>query len=515
MLTKQLLSEYQELRGIWRKQPWLYARQRLGLNPTKQQQQLFEAIAPPGAKVSARAGHGVGKSGATSGIVLWQLECFDYPKIPCTAPTSAQLFDILWAEIIKWTRRSDEISARNGLPPELWLTNMFRVTQDRIADVSNPNEWFAVARTSRKENPDALQGFHVTDLTIDENDQAIQRSEAGGNILFIVEEASGVPDEVFQVAEGALSSEGARLLLVGNPTKNTGFFARSHKQDRASYTTLHFRCDESPLVASGYRADLVRKYGEGSNVVRVRADGEFPKQDDDVLISLEDAEAMMMRQTAEPGKDRRLGVDVARFGSDRTVYTLRDGSRIEHIEVRAREDTMQTAGRAKLLFEQLNATAVYVDTIGVGAGVYDRLKEEKVPVVSVNVAEAAPVRRRGGETEAQGRLLRDHLWMETARWIREAEPALIGVRRDVAEDLVGELASVLYRLDGQGRIQVESKDDMRKRLQRSPDLADSLAVTLYEPPGSGLLDYYARLVAAKTPAPADPQPELADQGIPA
>lgn len=493
-LNQRQIDEWVALRGIWRRNPLLYAKQRLGLRPTQQQADLLNAIAPAGAKVSCRAGHGVGKSASVSGILWWHLECFDYPRIPCTAPTSSQLHDVLWAEATKWSRRSDEVSKKNGLPPELWLTNLFKITQDRIMEVGSPAEWYAVARTSRKENPDALQGFHSSDVEIsDDGSTAVQRGEAGGSILFLIEEASGVPDEVFQVAEGALSSHGARLLMVGNPTKNTGFFARSHRQDRGSYTTLHFACSDSPLVDPSYRENLVKKYGEGSNIVRVRADGEFPKQDDDVLISLEDAEAALDREDGRAGEDRRLGVDVARFGSDRSVYTLRTGSRLEYIEVRAKEDTMQTAARAKQLSEKLRADAVYVDTCGVGAGVYDKLKMDGVNVVSVNVAEAAP-NRSANKEDAQGRLLRDYLWLEVANWLKNEEPSFAGCERDLAEDMAGELASVKFKLDGAGRIVVEGKDDMRRRLGRSPDLADSLALTFAPKIGFGLIDYYKRLV---------------------
>jgi phage terminase large subunit len=480
LLTKKDAADWQKLRGIWRKDPLSYARHRLGLNPTTQQGRLLEAIAPEGAKVTVRAGHGVGKTSVTSSAVWWMLECFDYPKIPCTAPTASQLRDVLWSELAKWVRRSEAMSRKSGLPEELWLSNLFNVTQDRIADKGAPDEWFAVARTARKENPDALQGFHASDVVISADGSTAEHvADGGGQIMFVVEEASGVPDQIFEVAEGALSSHGARLLMVGNPTKNTGYFARSHKQDRADYTALHFSCSDSPLVDPTYRARLVRKFGEGSNVVRVRADGEFPKQDDDTLIALEDAEAALDNTSPPaPSGDRRLGVDVARFGDDRTVFVLRQGGRIEKALIRAKQDTMRTVGDAMRLKDEWRADGIYVDVIGVGAGVYDRLKEQGAPVVGVNVSEAAPKReKRPGEVDAQGHRLRDYLWLEVKDWLQEEAPSFWGVDRDIAEDLAGELASVKYKIDSSGRIVVESKDDMKKRGLRSPDLADAVALT--------------------------------------
>ena len=98
--------EYMKLRALWRRSPVLYAKQRLGLNPTWQQAQLLDAIAKPEARVSVRSGHSTGKSAAMAAAIWWKLECFDYSKVPCTAPSAVQLRDILWAEVAKWYRAS-------------------------------------------------------------------------------------------------------------------------------------------------------------------------------------------------------------------------------------------------------------------------------------------------------------------------------------------------------------------------------------------------------------------------
>lgn len=500
-LTAAEISDWQDLRLIWRRDPLAYAKQRLGLNPTRQQAQLLEAIQPEGAKVSARAGHGVGKSGSVSAAIWWMLECFDFPKVPCTAPTASQLRDVLWSELGKWCRHSDDMSRKNGLPQELWLSNLFNIGQDRIADKGAPDQWFAVARTARKENPDALQGFHASGVRISADGTRVEEIGEDGQIMFVVEEASGVDDKIFEVAEGALSSHGARLLMVGNPTKNTGYFARSHKQDRADYTPLHFSCSDSPLVDPTYRQRLVRKFGEGSNVVRVRADGEFPKQDDDTLISLEDAEAAVSRPAENASGERRLGVDVARYGDDRTVFVLRVGHIIERCVIRAKQDTMTTVGEAKLFREQWEADTIYVDECGLGAGVVDRLRELGQPVVGVNVAEAAPDHARGHAlpdgrkvvADAPPFKLRDHLWQEMARWMREDGPSFAGLEKDAAEDLAGELASVKYKIDSGGRLIVESKEQMKARGLRSPDIADALGLTFAT--GSGPLQITEDIIA--------------------
>jgi hypothetical protein len=397
---------YLELRACWRRDPVLYARQRFGVEPTPHQTVILEALAPPGAKVSVRSGHGVGKSAAASWAILWHLETHDFGKIPCTAPSSHQLRDILWGELSKWRRHADGQSAALGIPPRFWLSALFKLVTDGLYDPS-AREWGAFARTAKKENPEALQGFHAHDL------------------LYVIDEASGVDESIFEAAEGALSTPGARVLMLGNPTRNTGTFAASHTHNRGDYTALHFRSQDSPLVAPEYRDRLVRKWGEGSNVVRVRADGDFPKHEDDVLISLELTEPCLTRERVEGEGPRVLGVDVAAFGSDRTALVLRQGRVVEHIQVYAKRDTMSTAGHIVEKAEAWRADVIAVDVIGLGRGPADRLREirreqgKPWTVVDVDVSRSAPARRRG---EPRAKKLRDWLWLEVATWLRDEAP---------------------------------------------------------------------------------------------
>lgn len=475
------LAAYRVLRRAWRDDPERYVRERLGLKPTWQQRKIFAAIADPGAKVSVRSGHGTGKSGALSGTVLWFMETRDYPKIPCTAPTAHQLRDVLWAELAKWIRAADALSAKRGDYPSLWLSKLFTLTNERLYDPSARGEWFAVARTSSKDNPDALQGFHATDAEISDDGRTIihnERDGDAGRLLFVVDEASGVPDQVFEVAEGALSSHAARLLMAANPTKTSGYFADSHHRNRGDYKTIHLKSGESPLVAADYRQKLVRKWGENSNIVRVRADGEFPKQDDDVLIALEWAENAIAREAyANEAAEIRVSVDPARFGDDRTVLVVRQGRNLLHIEIHSKQGTMQTVGQARNLRKKYNAKGIWVGVAGF-AGIADRLKELGEYVVEVSEGAEAPKQKPG--EEFQPHLIRDHMWYEGMKWLRDEQPSFAGVDPEIAEDLAGELASIKYTFDSSGRLKVESKDEVKKpkRLGRSPDLADGVLIGL-------------------------------------
>ena len=121
-------------------------------------------------------------------------------------------------------------------------------------------DWGAFGRTARKENPEALQGFHAQHL------------------LYVVDEASGVEEAIYEAAEGALTpAPGARACCWAIPPRNSGHLCGLAPHNRGDYTALHFRAQDSPLVDPGYRDRLVRKWGEDSNVVRVRCDGEFPQ----------------------------------------------------------------------------------------------------------------------------------------------------------------------------------------------------------------------------------------------
>lgn len=503
------VDAYLELRTYWREDPILYATQRLGLTPTPQQRRILEAIAPEGAKVSVRSGHNIGKSSAAAAIIWWQLETHDLARIPCTAPTSAQLRQVLWGELGKWRRQADLQSQQRGDPRRLWLSTLFQLTQDRVYDRGAPLEWFAVARTARREAPEALQGFHATAITVAADGASLARQETSP-LLFVVDEASGIDDRIFEVAEGALASHGSRLLMLGNPTRNTGYFAASHRTRRAQYTALHFRSQDSPLCAPDYRATLVAKFGEGSNVVRVRADGEFPEADDETLIPLAHCEAALTRARPEVGSGpRRLGVDVARMGTNRTALLLRQSTVVEHARIYRRQDTMVTVGCVLQAVGDWEADEIAIDTIGMGAGVFDRLAEitpqtpslaeavraymlrrgwSRLPLVAVNVALPAPPRKKG---EPQGRTLRDHLWLEMAAWLRDEEP-VFACDHLLAEDLAGELATPTSHLDSSGRIVVESKDEIAARIPQasrgsasarapSPDLADALGTTFAPP----------------------------------
>ncbi len=445
------LTEVQKSVIRWRKGgPALFAQEVLSAKPTDQQWQASRAIVER-RRVSIRSGHGTGKSTFMAWCVLWFLACYFPAKVPATAPTSHQLEDVLWSEIAKWHRVMGLKFPALAAEFE-WSAGAFRMK-------AAPNESFSVARTSRPERPEALQGFH---------------SE---HILFLIDEASGVADNVFEVAEGALSTDGAFVVMAANPTRQSGYFFDSHHKMRAAWAALHWNGEDSPMVSRQYIENMAKKYGRHSPVFKVRVLGEFVGAADGV-ISLELCEAARIRDVeASPAAKVVWGVDVARFGDDSSALAKRRGNvQLEPVREWWGKDTMQTVGIVKAEWDKTHASekpvAINVDVIGIGSGVVDRLKELGLPVVGVNVAEAESP---NANPEIQFNRLRDELWWKGREWLERRDCKLAD-----DDETIGELTTPTYTILSNGRIQVERKDDMKKRGVKSPNRADAWLLTFHD-----------------------------------
>lgn len=393
-------------------------------------------------RVAIRSGHGVGKTALESWFILWFL-LTHYPcKIPVTANSADQLRDVTWAELAKWLR---------VLPEE--LSSQFEINTERLFLKAAPGECFAVSRTASRERPEALQGFHAEHLA------------------FVIEEASGIPDSVFEVAQGALSTPGAKVLMCGNPTRLSGFFYDSFHRAREKWFTLRVSSEEVPR-ARGHIEDIITRYGQESNAYRVRVQGEFPTTEDEQVIPLELIEAAVGRDVEQTDRYRAVwGLDVARFGDDRTALAKRQGNiLLGEIKSWKHKDTMQVVGLVKADFEETpeedRPSEILVDVIGLGAGVVDRLREQGLPARGVNVGESASVKERYNR-------LRDELWFRGREWFEKRDCVI----PDDAT-LIKELAAPRYEFLSNGKIIVESKQDMKSRGQPSPDVADAFLLTL-------------------------------------
>mgnify|MGYP001179544004 CR=1 FL=1 len=443
----------------------------LRVKPWSKQVEIMQSVRD-NPRTAVRSCHGIGKSFTAGQIILWFLNAFAPSIVLSTAPTWRQVEKLVWKEVRASYARATAIDGGLGgalLPasPELHIVR---------------DQWYAAGLSTN--DPNKFQGYHEE------------------HILVIVDEAAGVPEDIFEAIEGVLTSEHSRLLLLGNPTSVGGTF---HKAFRSpGYHAMHISAFDAPnftafgitqqdfeedtwevritgplpnpkLITPAWAYDKFLKWGPDSPAYQARVLGNFPEAGDDTLIPLAWVEAAQARWLdVEPGEPIEIGCDVARYGSDETVIAIRRGGRVEPLLVYAQKDTMETAGLVKAAHAETSATAIKVDEIGIGAGVVDRLKELKCPATGVNVA-SAPV-----EPE-RFMNLRAELWWNLRERLDpnpRVNPNPIALPPD--DQLLADLTNVKYKIDSRGRIQLESKEEIKKRLGRSPDRGDAV-VLAYAP----------------------------------
>ena len=402
-------------------------------------------------RVAVKSGNGLGKGYCAAVAVLWFLYCHEPAIVLSTAPTFRQVRHILWRQIRRLYRRAPDVLGGKI------LDTRWEFAEDR----------YAIGLSA--DTADQFQGFHSP------------------NMLIVVDEAEGVSDEIYEAIDAVMTSASPRLLLIGNPTTVTGAFRRAFYQERRLYYTVTISALDSPNVSAGKvlvpgltTSEWVEErreiWGENNPIFRARVLGEFPDQAEDTLIKLSDIEAAAQDESTSPTAGNQtdeteetvLAVDVARFGSDRSVILRRRGNRVEDIQTFHKLDTMQLAGWVVAAVKECRPDRMYIDEIGVGAGVVDRLREQGYSVRGINVARKARHEGLFANTRAEG------YWR-----LRELfASGDIKIPRD--NQLIGELAALRYSYDSQGRIILESKDAMRGRGLPSPDKADALMLAFVE-----------------------------------
>lgn len=426
-----------------RKNPVKFVQDVLKVTPSPWQSEFLQYISDGERKISVRSGHGTGKSTAASWAMLWYLTT-RYPcKIVVTAPTSSQLFDALFAELKAWHRK---------LPP--FVGELFEVTSDRVVLKSAPQSAFISARTARQDRPESLAGVH---------------SE---NVLIVADEASGIDESTYQAASGSMSGHSATTVLLGNPTRSSGYFYDTHHRLKADWRCMHVNSMDSPLVSKAFIDEMRLKYDENSNVFRVRVRGEFPLKEDNTIIPAELVESAQERDiVADPDAVPVWGLDVSRFGADSSVLAIRHGNVVTSLTSWKGLDLMELTGRVvgkyNGLIPRLQPSEILVDSIGLGSGVVDRMGELGLPVRGINVGESASL-------SGTYLNLRAELWFKLKDWLAAKDCKL---PKD--EGLFAELVSPTYTFTSNGKMKVEAKEDMKKRTGgASPDKADAICLTL-------------------------------------
>lgn len=468
----------------------------LGVEPWERQADILRAVAVH-PRVAVRSGHKCGKSMSCVGLALWWICTRPRGKVVMTAPSADQVKDILWPELVKWLPK---VAASLGNP---------EVPKDPSTGIRLADGRAIFGRTSNK--PERMAGI------------------SGDQILFIIDEASGYDDSLYEPLEGNTAG-GAHIVAISNPTRTVGWFYQAFKSGtrdltpepandndfgtpewdeaqsrRERYRLIHISSEETPnaknpdksthvpgLATRAYllkmRADCGPDWGESATYL-VRVKGEFPAQATDSVIGLRVVNAATERWTPADteaalalahGGDLTIGVDVARFGGDETVLQPVRGNYAWRPTVLSKVDGPTVAEAVVELARELRRAPhqrvrVAVDGIGVGASVVDALRSHEatrrgeLAIVDVDVSFESD--------DGDHSNLRSQLWFGVAEWLKAG-----GAIPD-DERLTSELLAPTYTFDSRSRKKVASKAEMKLLLKRSPDRADALALAVYRGKG--------------------------------
>lgn len=399
----------------------------------------------PAIREAIASGHGIGKSAITAWLVNWIMSTRPYAKGTVTATTAPQLESKTWAEIAKWTKKCI-------------TSHWFEVTKGRgamrMTHKDYPEAWYCTAQTCREENSEAFAGQHAADSTS----------------FYLFDEASGVPDAIWEVAEGGLTDGEPMFFAFGNPTQNTGEFYNCFNGKRHRWNTQQIDSRTVQITNKRTIDEWIADYGIDSDFVKVRVRGMFPAMSAKQFISVEDVDAALGRHL-RPEQYRFaakvLTCDPAWEGDDELVIALRQGLRFDVLRVLQKNDNdTEIANLLARLEDDHQADGVIID-IGYGTGIYSAGKTMGRDWMLANFGSASP---------DPGCLnLRAYMWNEVKKWLKAG--GAIPDDKVLYSDLIG--PQTVPRADGV--IQLEAKKDMKRRMLPSPNRADALALSFAFP----------------------------------
>lgn len=443
--SQQQLDDLKALLEIYREDIGVFAKQVFGNDLTAKQLEFAEAFRTE-RMITFRGGVGFGKTFAEAVIVWWSLICHDQVQVSIFGPSEPQIRGGIWKELQILHGRMSPI-----------FKEAFDVAATRISRKVNPSSAFAEYRLASGDKPDNARGIHAV------------------NNFVLVDEASGIDDEVFTGALlNILTDPNPKLCLVSNPSKASGFFWRTHcDPDIAdSWTQVHGKMSDSPHFNPETFEQLAKNYGgPTSRQYRVLVEGEFPLSDTEGLISREFVEAAVLAEDIVPAETVPVvwGLDPAGAGADSSVLCIRHDNKIlGYHEWNGLEPTALSY-KVRDLYEKtpkpLRPAVISVDATGLGNGVASNLRDFGLPVHS-SIFAGTPTRN----PERYHRV-RDQLWFEMREWIHSENVSIPNHAK-----LIEELIVPTYD-DGSGKIKIEDKKSIKKKLRRSPDYADALALT--------------------------------------
>jgi hypothetical protein len=398
------------------------------------------------------SGRGIGKSALVSWITIWMLSTRIGSTTIISANSESQLRSVTWAEITKWLAMSlnshwFEVSATRLMPAK-WITEL--VERDLK---KGTRYWGVEGRLWSAENPDAYAGVHNFD-----------------GVLVVFDEASGIDDSIWAVTSGFFTENTPNRfwMAFSNPRRNTGYFYEAFNSKREFWTTKVVDARTVEGTDKQVYQQIIDEYGADSSQAHVEVYGQFPSEGDDQFISANLVDDAMKRPAY---KDQSapiiIGVDPARFGADATVIAVRQGRDIISIQRHRGDDTMTVVGHVIEAIEEYKPALVVIDEGGLGAGIVDRLKEQRYKVKGINFGNKSVNPIMYGNKRAE-------MWGKMKDWLKTAS---IPLDRFLKTDLI----SPMMKPDSKGTIFLESKKDMKARGLASPDAADAICVTFAFP----------------------------------
>lgn len=397
---------------------------------------LDEAI-----QIAVASGHGIGKSALVAWVILWAMSSHEDTKGVVTANTENQLKTKTWAELAKWYR--------------LCITrHWFEFTATAIfcKDPDHEKTWRIDMVAWSERNTEAFAGLH----------------NKGSRILLIFDEASAIPDLIWEVSEGALTDSDTEIIwcCFGNPTKNTGRFRECFGKFKHRWHTRQIDSRTAAITNKAQIQKWIDDYGEDSDFVRVRVRGVFPSASSNALLGPEEVDAAMQRVYRQEEIEHApvvLGGDVARQGDDSSAIARRQGKVAFQIRSLRVPDIMLVAAQFVVDYTKYKADAIFVDgTGGYGSGVVDSMRQTGYDPVEVQFA--------GKATDPRYFNKRSEMYFELAKWVRA------GGALPPDQELKEELCATTYSFQGD-KFRLDSKDDIKDVIGRSPDKADALALT--------------------------------------
>lgn len=481
----EVLAQFEDLLKRWRHDNRAFVREFLGVKfVSKQQDRALMAIqALVNAKikrwredpmtnkekklaekigVSIRSGKGTGKDALTAWAIIWFLVCFHSSKIPMTGPSEDQVKDILLSEINKWVTLLNDDGTPAGMFPELIKVQSNKVYVD---GGRNPGKnWFAKIRVARQDSSEeqkakTLDGWHEDFMMV------------------VADEAASVSDAVFKAFDTTLTGPVNFVLMIFNPSRNTGYAHETHFGKRSKHwIKIHMDSRESELVHPSQIKQILETYGEDSIEYQVNVCGNPPTDTARGLIPFEKIKLAVDRDVDVKGEPVLMGVDPARGGKDTFAVLVRKGFKVTAIYEHNNLDIQDGADMVANYIIDHEPIRVYIDTIGIGGGVYDLLRRRFpgicFPVDVARKATRQPKMLGRGDKRKFGRL-RDELYWRLRMAFTEN---LLSIPNNPT--LITELQNIKEEDTEDGRLKIESKVKVKRRGGKSPNLADALMLTM-------------------------------------